>query len=288
VLPFYPGIYQGACIYEDTIIQTHGKSGTPNAFGAKVGIVFYDTVTHDFTRAIDLTNFVNVEPQGIFVHEGRIIMSFVNGEFYEITPKPRVQIPTEGYDFLCVDGEQDLLLRLYDLLPAGQIKSLDGDFLIWDPQTGSFSVPAVLDLPYPQPTSVTISGTALSHAWGEYQFNNDATCTADGTQTRVCAHDGEGTHHQTIPAPDTATGHSFGEWEVTLPATEEAVGESVRVCTNCSQREVKELAMLQAPANKTAPIISAVIGFACGVACSGLGVGIARSVRKRKQSKTNL
>ncbi len=48
---------------------------------------------------------------------------------------------------------------------------------------------------------------SCEHSFKDYKYNNDATCTADGTQTATCEY-GCGTQN-TITAPNTAIGHKF-------------------------------------------------------------------------------
>ncbi|MDO4363615.1 MAG: leucine-rich repeat domain-containing protein, partial [Clostridia bacterium] len=49
--------------------------------------------------------------------------------------------------------------------------------------------------------------TTVEHSFKDYKYNNDATCTADGTQTATCEY-GCGTQN-TITALNTAKGHKF-------------------------------------------------------------------------------
>ena len=282
VLPFYTGTYQGAYIYGNTLLQSHGKSKSANEYGAKVGLLCFDTATHDFTRAINLTALnITVEPQAVFVYEGRLIMNFVNGNFYEI--KPKLSVSTDSYDTVCVENEEQLLANLSKMIPAPYTwKDADTESLTWDTSTGGFSVNVTLQTPY-NDMQVTLTGTALTHHWSDYCFNEDATCTADGTQTRVCAHDGEGTHIQTVPAPNTALNHSFGEWVVTTPATETAAGESTRTCTRCGETETKPLEKLPAE-DEPNPMIPVLICVGTAAAISFSAVGITIAVRKKKRA----
>ena len=60
-------------------------------------------------------------------------------------------------------------------------------------------------------------GAPLGHSFVNYVYDNNATCSADGTKTAYCEH-GCGTH-DTINAPDTKLEHEMGEpvftWEKT-------------------------------------------------------------------------
>lgn len=69
----------------------------------------------------------------------------------------------------------------------------------------------------------------LGHQYGEYVYNNDATCTEDGTETAKCVRcDAEDTR----TAVGTATGHDWGEWVVTIEPTYESEGQETRTCNN--------------------------------------------------------
>ena len=276
VLPFYPGIYQGACIYGNTILQTHGFSSTPTEYGAKVGMVCYDTVTHDFTRAFDLTGIIDVEPQGTFVYNGELYMNFVNGKFYKITPKPAVR--TDGYDMICVENEEQLLANLADMIPAPfRWKNVDVESLDWNTQTGGFSVNVTLQTPY-NDMRVTLTGHALQHPWGEYHSNGDATCTADGTQTRVCTYDGCG-KNETIPDPASATGHDFGEWQVTEKATPFANGLMESACSRC---DATQTVVLNAYGLGTTEITVIAVAASVTLLATALAVVLLILIRKKK------
>ena len=82
-LPYYSPLYQGAMILDGKILQTHGYA--PNSFGSKVGIMYFDTIEHTFDQHVDLTGKIDFEPQGVALHEGRLIMNFWGGGIYEIT-----------------------------------------------------------------------------------------------------------------------------------------------------------------------------------------------------------
>ena len=89
VLPFYPTIYQAAYIEGRTLMQSFGR-GIPAFTGAVVGMVCYDTVTHEVTHLFDLTADIDVEPEGLFVEDGRVYLCFVNGDLYELAPLDRM------------------------------------------------------------------------------------------------------------------------------------------------------------------------------------------------------
>ena len=82
-LSYYSPLYQGAVIYQGSLLQTHGHD--ENSIGSEVGIMDFNVSTHMFEKHTDLTNWVAYEPQGITMYQGDLIMSFVDGSFYEIT-----------------------------------------------------------------------------------------------------------------------------------------------------------------------------------------------------------
>jgi len=53
-------------------------------------MVCYDTATHEVKHIFDLTADVDVEPEGLFVEDGRVYLCFVNGELYELSPLERM------------------------------------------------------------------------------------------------------------------------------------------------------------------------------------------------------
>ena len=94
------------------------------------------------------------------------------------------------------------------------------------------------------------------HAWGEWTVTKEATCTADGEQTRTCEC-GE-TEKQTIPAKGhkagtkatctdaqtctvcsaklvEAKGHAFGKWVTKIPATKTENGVKEQTCLGCGE-----------------------------------------------------
>ena len=75
---------------------------------------------------------------------------------------------------------------------------------------------------------VTTVVPATGHVWGDWVADPAPTCTADGSETRVCKNDP--THVETREVP--ALGHDWGDWEVVTPADEYRSGEERRVCRN--------------------------------------------------------
>lgn len=74
------------------------------------------------------------------------------------------------------------------------------------------------------------------HTWGGWEVTLEATCTAQGSQRRVCSGCGEA---QTAPLP--ALGHSWGSWTVNVPASCTAGGLEQRRCASCGQTETNPL-----------------------------------------------
>lgn len=87
-----------------------------------------------------------------------------------------------------------------------------------------------------------------AHSFTNYISNNDATCTADGTKTAVCAHGcGE---EDILPDEGSALGHNFGEWEETLAPTFTEDGEKRRNCTRCDHYETEVIPKLSMSVNE--------------------------------------
>ena len=75
------------------------------------------------------------------------------------------------------------------------------------------------------------------HTFGEWTVVTKATCTADGSEERVCSVCGE-KETNTL----TATGHKFCSWKTTKAATCTAKGTQERVCSACGAKETKSIA----------------------------------------------
>ncbi len=84
-----------------------------------------------------------------------------------------------------------------------------------------------------------------SHSFIDYKYNNDATCTTDGTQTAVCEY-GCGTEN-TITAPNTATGHNLDEGTIVKSPTCTVEGSMVKKCTNkgCDYQETVSVPIVE-------------------------------------------
>ncbi len=67
-----------------------------------------------------------------------------------------------------------------------------------------------------------------SHTYGSWTIVKDATCDADGMQTRTCSKCGDA-QQETI----RAIGHSYGSWETTKTAVCETEGTRTRKCSRC-------------------------------------------------------
>ena len=77
----------------------------------------------------------------------------------------------------------------------------------------------------------------LGHDYGAYRYNNDATCTEDGTKTARCTREGCGAR-STIVARGTKLGHNHVA-EVTEPTCTEA-GYTTYTCSNCGDTYVAD------------------------------------------------
>ena len=80
---------------------------------------------------------------------------------------------------------------------------------------------------------------ALGHNWGEWKVTKKATCSSQGSRTRICARCDE-VETKAIPT----TGHSYGEWTVTTPPACEQEGEQTHVCAECGRTETKPVPAL--------------------------------------------
>ena len=77
------------------------------------------------------------------------------------------------------------------------------------------------------------------HRLTEYVYNNDATCTANGTESATCTTCGE---VLTVEVPDTATGHSFTNYVDNDDATCTANGTKTATCDHCDETDTVEVA----------------------------------------------
>lgn len=83
-------------------------------------------------------------------------------------------------------------------------------------------------------------GVALGHDFGEYVSDNNATCTADGTQTATCSRCGE---TDTKILSGSALGHSYG---ANLVVSADCIhnGSITRVCTVCGNKDIVSIPAL--------------------------------------------
>lgn len=82
------------------------------------------------------------------------------------------------------------------------------------------------------------------HVWGDYAYNNDATCTKDGTKTARCTAFGCDKKNTVSDAEHPKTEHDFSEWETVKKPTTLAEGVMVRKCTSCDEQETKAIPKL--------------------------------------------
>lgn len=77
-------------------------------------------------------------------------------------------------------------------------------------------------------------GEALGHDFSEYIFDDNATCTADGTQTATCSRCDES---DTKILYGSALGHSWGDYRTITSATCTKEGKISRSCSACGNRD---------------------------------------------------
>jgi hypothetical protein len=82
------------------------------------------------------------------------------------------------------------------------------------------------------------------HTWGAWTVTTPATCTAQGTETRVCARNESHTETRAI----AALGHSWGSWSVITQPTATQNGMEARTCArNPSHIETRAVPATGAP-----------------------------------------
>ncbi|MCR5689572.1 MAG: leucine-rich repeat protein [Clostridiales bacterium] len=87
----------------------------------------------------------------------------------------------------------------------------------------------------------------LEHKWGEWTTVTPATCTAKGSEKRVCADCGETETRET-----DMIAHSWSDWTVTKEATVDAEGERARTCSVCKKTETETVPKVtEAPTEPT-------------------------------------
>lgn len=94
---------------------------------------------------------------------------------------------------------------------------------------------------------------ALGHSYTDYVFNNDATCTANGTETAKCD---RCTESDTREAENTKKEHSFTNFVSNNDATYEKDGTKTAKCDYCDERKtvVDEGSKLPAPQTDGKPV----------------------------------
>lgn len=85
--------------------------------------------------------------------------------------------------------------------------------------------------------ALTVSGNT-DHIYGDWTVTDPATCSKEGTKTRVCDVCG---HEETASIDIDADAHVWGDWTVTDPSTCSHAGEETRVCTLCNTPETRPL-----------------------------------------------
>ncbi len=82
--------------------------------------------------------------------------------------------------------------------------------------------------------------SAHVHTFGEWVVTTEATCVADGEQTRTCQDEDCGeTETEVIPATGE---HTYSEWIVTVEATADSDGTREHTCTVCGYTETETFA----------------------------------------------
>ena len=76
-----------------------------------------------------------------------------------------------------------------------------------------------------------------THAYGEWEIQKAATCTAQGSKDRYCSCGEKQT------ASISATGHSFGDWTTVKEASTTETGLKERTCS-CGEKETQNIDML--------------------------------------------
>ncbi len=82
---------------------------------------------------------------------------------------------------------------------------------------------------------------ALGHTFENYTYNNDATCTQDGTETAKCVRYGQGgcSEEHTRTAEGTKLAHSFQNYVSDGNATCTQDGTETAKCANCDATDTK-------------------------------------------------
>ncbi len=85
------------------------------------------------------------------------------------------------------------------------------------------------------------------HQFGEYVYDNNATCYYNGTKSATCSLCGE---KKTVEAEGTVLGHNYGDWWVEKEPTYTETGLMLRRCDRCAGCEEQEIPMLVMPVTR--------------------------------------
>ncbi|MBQ4562459.1 MAG: leucine-rich repeat domain-containing protein [Clostridia bacterium] len=144
-----------------------------------------------------------------------------DSSFSDSTGLTSVQIP----DTVTVFGN-----RSFDNVPNLTIKCYEGSL--------AKAYAEMRDIPYE---------IVCKHQFGEYVYDNNATCYYNGTKSATCSLCGE---KKTVEAEGTVLGHNYGEWWVEKEPTYTETGLMLRRCDRCAGCEEKEIPMLEMPVVK--------------------------------------
>ena len=283
-LPFYSSTYQGAYIYGNTLLQTYGYNAA-NAFGSTVGVMCFDTETHDFTRAISLTGLVDKEPQGIFVYEGRLIMNFVNGEVYEVFPQPAL-IKT-GYEITCAGSADELKQKLAAAIETElgigfAVKDIHlADDLSLNSTPTQISAEVTLQTPY-NDIKTGFTATVCGHSCTSYKSNRDATCSANGTKTAICDRD-DCKVFDTVEDHGSMLTHIYGESVTVQKASVGKSGTAERTCGLCGDKITKAIPPLDPHAHSLSTLEIVLICAACVTVSAAVTAAITVFICKKKR-----
>lgn len=85
-------------------------------------------------------------------------------------------------------------------------------------------------------TEISDETEPLGHYFADYVYDNNATCTENGTKTAKCDRCDA---IYTVEAEDTAKGHSFGDWETVISPSCTNQGSEKRICAECGYTETR-------------------------------------------------
>ncbi len=106
-----------------------------------------------------------------------------------------------------------------------------------------------------------------AHSFSKYSYNNDATCTKDGTETALC--DNGCGETETVKAENTAKGHSFALYVKSEEASCGKNAKETAVCENgCDLTDTREIAGTALSHTAGTPVISNKVAPTCDKAGS--------------------